>query len=145
MANENKPKTIYSVSDVVEHYDEAGLTGCIKIYFKKSDVKTRTSNLDKPYYVVRPLIVKVGNIFDDHVTYSIFLKPKYHYRLSLINADMWLMIIDDEQKSFINDDGNDVNYYDVSFKYITNSKLIDTICKKALATHNIEEFDDDEI
>ena len=101
--------------------------------------------MDKPYYVVRPLVIKVGDCFDDHINFAVFLKPKYHYRLSLINTDMWLMIIDDEQKSFTNDDGNEVNYYDVSFKYITNPKLIDSICKKALAAHNIEEFDDDEL
>ena len=55
------------------------------------------------------------------------------------------MIIDDEVSTFKNDDGKDVEYYNVSFKYITNPKLIDNICKKALATHNIEEFDDDEL
>ena len=136
---------ILSTSDIVKHYDEQGLVGSIKIYFKKSDIKTHQSKLDKPYYVIRPLIVKVGDVFDDNPNFSIFLKPKYQYRLCLIDEDMWVMIIDDEVSTFKNESGEEIEYYNIVLKYITNHKLIDTILKKALAVRNIEEFDDDEL
>ena len=109
-AQENNQNGILSTSDVVKHYDEQGLVGSIKIYFKKSDIKTHQSKLDKPYYVIRPLIVKVGDEFDDHPNFSIFLKPKYQYRLSLIKADMWVMIIDDEVSTFKNEAGEDIEW-----------------------------------
>ena len=142
-AQENNQNGILSTSDIVEHYNEQGLEGTIKIYFKKSDIKKHQSKLDKPYYVIRPLIVKVGEEFDEHPNFSIFLKPKYQYRISLIEADFWIMIIDDETSTFKNQSGEDIEYYNVNLKYITNPKLIDTILKKALAVRNIEEFDDE--
>ena len=144
-AQENNQNGILSTSDIVKHYDEQGLVGSIKIYFKKSDIKTHQSKLDRPYYVIRPLVVKVGEEFDEHPNFSIFLKPKYQYRISLIEADFWVMIIDDETSTFKNQSGEDIEYYNVNLKYITNPKLIDTILKKALAVRNIEEFDEDEV
>ena len=91
------------------------------------------------------MIVKVNETFDDHLGFSIFLKPKYHYQLNLINADMWVMIIDDKVKSFKNESGEEIEFYNVILKYITSEKLIDLICKKAFAIHNVEEFDEDEL
>ena len=144
MENE-RSNDIMSTADLVTYYGDKDLHGQIKVYFRRSDVKTHTSKLDKPYYIVKPLVVKVGDEFDDHIKYGLFLKPKHHYRMNLIDADMWLMSIDDQPKTFKNDEGNDVSFFDVSLKYITNSKLIDTICKKALSNSNIEEFNDDEL
>ena len=145
MDSQSKQNNILSISNIVEHYDLQGLTGKIKIFFRKSDIKTHNSKLDKPYYIVKPLVVKVGPIFDDHPNFSFFLKPKYNYRLSLINVDMWVMIIDDEVSTFKNDSGENIDFYNVSLKYITNEKIISSICEKALSIHNVEEFDDEEI
>ena len=145
MVNSNEKKTILNTNDIIQYYELQELSGQIKLFFRKSDIKSRNSNLNKPYYIVKPLVVKIGEIFDDHPGFSIFLKPKYIYRMNLTDADMWLMIIDDEQKTFKNDKGKDINFYEISLKYITNQKLIDNIYKKALSINNIEEFDDDEI
>lgn len=136
---------IYAAADLVNHYHEQGLYGDIKIYFKKNEVKAHNSKLDKPYYLIRPLVVKVGDIFDDAPKYSVFLKPKHFYRINLIDNNYWLMNIRDTRDSFTDPDGNEISFYDITLKYISNSKLIDIICKKALALHNIEEFADDEI
>ena len=140
-----KQNNIFTVTDVVNHYHEQKINGEIKVYFKKSDVRVHNSKLDKPYYIIKPLVVKIGEEFDDHARYSIFLKPKYYYRMNLIGADVWLLIIDDDSKTFQNEEGKDISFYDVTLKYITNVKLIELISKKALAQHNIEEFDDDEL
>ena len=136
---------IYAATDLVNHYHEQGLNGEIRIYFKKNEVKAHNSKLDKPYYIIKPLVVKVGDIFDDAPKYSVFLKPKHWYRINLIDNNFWLLIINDKEDSFVNEQGLDVNFYDVTLKYISNSKLIDIICKKALAIRNIEEFNDTEI
>ena len=136
---------IFNTSDVVQHYHDQDLNGEIKIYFRKSDIKQHNSKLDKPYFIIKPLVVKVNEIFDDDITFSVFLKPKYHYRINLIDSDMWLMIIDDEQKTFKNEEGKDITFYDVCLKYITSKKLINDILEKYLSSKNIEEFTDNEL
>jgi len=142
MSNQNN---IFTTNDLVEHYHDQGLKGEIKIYFKKSDIKTHNSKLDKPYYIIKPLVVKIGEFFDDAPKYSIFLKPKHYYRMNLIESQFWVLLIDDELRSFIDSEDKAVNFYGVTIKYITNNKLIDQICKKALSIHNIDELDEDEI
>ena len=136
---------IYNTSDLVSYYHDQNLNGQIKIYFRKSDIKQHNSKIDKPFYIVKPLVVKVGDEFDNKVNYSIFIKPKYNYRLNIINNDMWLMIIDDDQKTFENNEGKEISFYDVSLKFVTNQKLINMILEKYLNSKNINEFNDDEL
>ena len=137
MSNQNN---IFTTNDLVNHYHDQGLNGQIKIYFQKHDVKTHNSKLDKPYYIIKPLVVKVGEIFDDSPKYGVFLKQKHWNRMKLVCNEFWLLNIDDEKETFTNDQGLEVNFYNTSLKYISIPKLIDIICKKALEIHNIEEY-----
>ena len=58
---------------------------------------------------------------------------------------MWLLIIHREPKTFTNNEGKEIEYYDVGLRYINNPKIVDSIITKALASKNIEQFDEDEI
>ena len=63
---------IFTSSDHIKHYQ--GLDREIKIYFKKSDIKTHNSKLDKPYYISKHFVVMIRDIFDNFLNLSIIIE-----------------------------------------------------------------------
>ena len=60
---------IFNVSDLVQFYHDQELYGEIKVFFRKSYIKVHYSKLDNPFFIVKPLVVKVRDIFDNELHY----------------------------------------------------------------------------
>lgn len=135
---------LYSTQDLVNHFHESNLNGFIKLFFKKSEVKPYKSKEGKPFYVVHPLVVKVGDEFPD-TNFSIFLKPKFYHQMNLLDQEFWVILIDDKQKTFKNPEGEDVSFYETKLNFITSSGLIDKILKKYMNISNVVSYDFDDL
>ena len=141
----NVNSDLFSINDLVNHYRELEHKGQIKFYFKKSDIKSHKGKDEKMFYTVKPLVVKVNDWFDEQIHYSIFIKPKYHYQINVVNADFWVMLINDEPTKFVNNDGIDIEFYESKINYIIGPSLIDRILKKWMNIKGIEEYNDIEL
>ena len=68
-----------SINGVVKHYQELKHSGDIKLIFRKSSIFTHKSMDGKPFYTVRPIVAKIGNWIDDHLSFSFVIKNRFKY------------------------------------------------------------------
>ena len=137
--------TSYSVNGLVKHYNEQNNNGTIKLYFRKADIRKHSIPDNKPFYTVRPLVAKYGDIFDEHIDYNIYIKNKLVNAINNTNKEMWVMISDNNISYFKNDEGKDIEFHDVKLKYIVNQNLIDMIMKHYINNIGIDECYDIEL
>ena len=89
-----------SINAVVARYQELGHNGAIKLFFRKNELKKHTSENSKAFFTVRPILVKVGNWFDDHINFTFVIKNKYAYLMENKDCDIWCLEIDSEAKIY---------------------------------------------
>ena len=112
-----------SVNAVVAHYKELEHDSPIKLFFKKSEVRKHKSDTSPSFYTVRPIVVKVGNWFDDHINYTFVIKNKYVYVMESKDCDIWCLEIDNKVKSFKPSDDIEYEFHDTQLKFIASQRL----------------------
>ena len=132
-----------SINGVIKHYQELKHNGDIKLIFRKSSIFTHKSTDGKPFYTVRPIVVKIGNWIDDRISFSFTLKNKFKYVVDSKQIDLWCLTIAQESKSFKLEDGSQCEYHETSLQYINNSKLQEQIESMYLASSNVSEMKGD--
>lgn len=65
--------------------------------------------------------------------------------MNIVNAEFWVMLINDEPTKFRNSDGNDLGSYESKINYIIGNTLFDRILKKWKNIKGIEEYNDIEL
>ena len=132
-----------STNGVVKHYKELGHSEDIKLIFRKSSVFSHKSIDGKPFFTVRPIIVKVGNWIDDYINFSFVIKNKYKHVIDSKQIDLWCLTINKETKTFtLESDNTECVYHETSLQFINNPKLISTIEKLYLESSNVSEMVD---
>ena len=112
-----------SVNAVVAHYKELEHDSPIKLFFKKSEVRKHKSDTSPSFYTVRPIVVKVGNWFDDHINYSFVIKNKYAYLIENKECDLWCLEIDSQAKTFKPSDDTEYEFHNTQLRFIASPKL----------------------
>ena len=132
-----------SINGVVKHYQELNHSGDIKLIFRKSSIFTHKSIDGKPFYTVRPIVAKIGNWIDDHLSFSFVIKNRFKYVVDSKQIELWCLTINEEAKSFELDDGSECEYHETSLQFINNPKLQEAIESIYLASSNVSEMDGD--
>ena len=112
-----------SINSVVAHYKEQGHDSPIKLFFKKSEVRKHKSENSKAFYTVRPILVKIGNWFDDHINFTFVIKNKYAYLMESKDCDLWCLEIDNQAKTFKPSDDVEYEWHNTRLIYIASAKL----------------------
>ena len=112
-----------SINAVVARYQELGHNGAIKLFFRKNELKKHTSENSKAFFTVRPILVKVGNWFDDHINFTFVIKNKYAYLMENKDCDIWCLEIDSEAKIYKPSDEIEYEYHNTNLKFIASPKL----------------------
>ena len=134
-----------SINAVVSRYHELGHDGLIKLFFKKSEVRIHKSETSPRFYTVRPIIVKVGNWFDDHINYTFVIKNKYAYLMESKDCDIWCLEIDDKAKVYKPSDETEYEYHDTQLKFIVSPKLKERVLNLYMSSSGASEATDDYI
>ena len=132
-----------SINNVVKHYQELQHEGDIKLIFRKSSIFTHKSIDGKPFYTVRPIVVKIGYWIDDKINFSFTIKNKYVHVINSKQVDLWCLTINKDVKNFTLENGEECEYHEVSLQFINNPKLQSHIEKLYLASSNVSELADD--
>ena len=112
-----------SINAVVAHYKDLGHNGDIKLFFRKNELKKHTSENSKAFFTVRPILVKVGNWFDDRINFTFVIKNKYAYLMENKDCDIWCLEIDSEAKIYKPADEIESEYHNTNLKFIASPKL----------------------
>ena len=134
-----------TINAVVAHYKELGHDSSIKLFFKKSEVRKHKSDNSKPFYTVRPIIVKVGNWFDDHINFSFVIKNKYAYLMENKDCDIWCIEIDNKTKSYKPSDDTEYEFHNTQLKFIASPVLRDRVLNLYMSSSGATEADEDYI
>ena len=134
-----------SINAVVTYYQELGHNDNIKLFFRKSEVRSHKSEDGKAFNTVRPCVVKVGNWFDDHINITFVLKNKYTYLMKSNDCDIWCLEIDSQPKTFRPSDDVEYKYHDTTLKYIASPKLRARVESLYQSTNGVSEADDNYI
>ena len=134
-----------TINAVVAHYKELGHNSPIKLFFKKSEVRKHKSEDSKAFFTVRPIVVKVGNWFDDRINFSFVIKNKYTYLLENKDCDIWCLEIDNKAKSYKPSDDVDYEYHDTRLKFIASPILRDRVMNLYMTASGATEADEDYI
>ena len=132
-----------SINGVVRHYKELEHEGDIKLVFRKSSIYPHKSYDGKTFYTVRPIVVKIGNWIDDHISFSFTIKNKYVHVINSKQIDLWMLTIGKDPISFTLESGEECEYHEVSLQFINSPKLQSIIEKMYLASSNVSELVDD--
>ena len=134
-----------SINAVVAHYNELGHNDCIKLFFRKSELRKHKSENTKPFYTVRPILVKIGNWFDDNINFTFVVKNKYAYLTESKDCDIWCLEIDNETKSFKPSDDVEFEFHSTNLKYIASPKLRDRVLSLYMSCSGASEATEDYI
>ena len=134
-----------TINAVVAHYKELGHDSSIKLFFKKSEVRKHKSDNSKPFYTVRPIIVKIGNWFDDHINFSFVIKNKYAYLMENKDCDIWCIEIDNKTKSYKPSDDTEYEFHNTQLKFIASPVLRDRVLNLYMSSSGATEADEDYI
>ena len=134
-----------SVNAVIAHYKELEHDSPIKLFLKKSEVRKHKSDTSPTFYTVRPIVVKVGNWFDDHVNYTFVIKNKYVYVMESKDCDIWCLEIDNKVKSFKPSDDIEYEFHDTQLKFIASPKLKERVLNLYMLYSRTSEAADDYI
>lgn len=139
------PTKSLTINAVVARYQELGHDSSIKLFFKKSEVRKHKSEDSKAFYTVRPIIVKVGNWFDDHINFSFVIKNKYAYLLENKDCDIWCLEIDNKSKSYKPSDDVEYEFHDTRLKFIASPKLKERVLNLYMSSSGASEAAEDYI
>ena len=134
-----------SINAVVAHYKELGHDSPIKLFFKKSEVRKHKSETSPSFHTVRPILVKVGNWFDDHISFTFVIKNKYVYLLQSKDCELWCLEVDNEAKSYKPSDDVEYEYHDSNLKFIASLKLEERVMTLSMTLSGVSEATDDYI
>jgi len=134
-----------SINAVVARYKEQGHDSPIKLFFKKSEVMKHKSETSKAFYTVRPIIVKIGNWFDDRINFTFVIKNKYAYLMESKDCDIWCLEIDNKSKVFKPSDDIEYEYHDTKLIFIASPKLRDRVMNLYMSSSGASEAAEDYI
>lgn len=134
-----------SINAVVDRYHQLGHNDDIKLFYRKSDVKTHKSENSKPFRTVHPILVKVGNWFDDNINFSFVIKNKYAYLMESKDCDIWCLEIDNKAKSYKPSDDVEYEFHDTQLKFIASPKLKERVLSLYQSSNGLSEADDNYI
>ena len=132
-----------SINAVVAHYKELGHDNCIKLFFRKSEVKKHSSDKPPSFFTVRPILVKVGNWFDDHINFTFVIKNKYVYLMESKDCDLWCLEIDNQTKTYKPSDDTEYEYHDTRLVFIASPKLRDRVLNLYMSSSGASEAAED--
>ena len=134
-----------SINAVVKRYKEMGHNSCIKLFFRKTELRKHKSENSKPFFTVRPILVKVGNWFDDNINFTFIVKNKYAYLTESKECDLWCIEIDSEAKSFKPSDDTEYEFHSTNLKFIASPKLRDRVLSLYMSSSGASEAAEDYI
>ena len=134
-----------SINAVVARYHQLGHNDNIKLFFRSSEVKKHKSENSKPFYTVRPILVKVGNWFDDNINFSFVLKNKYAHIMESKDCDLWSLEIDNKAKSYKPSDDTEYEYHSTELKFIASPKLKERVLSLYQSSNGVSEAAEDYI
>lgn len=134
-----------SINAVVKHYHELGHDSLIKLFFRKSEIRKHKSDSPPSFYTVRPILVKVGNWFDDRINFSFVIKNKYAYLMEHNHYDLWCLEIDNQAKVFKPSDDVSYEYHDTSLKFIASTELCSRVERLYQSSNGVCEAAEDYI
>ena len=134
-----------SINAVVTHYKELGHDSPIKLFFKKSDVRKHKSDNSPCFHTVRPIVVKVGDWFDDRINFTFVVKNNYAHILQSKDCELWCIEIDNKSKIYHPSDDVDYEYHDTLLKFIASSKLEERVMNLYMSSSGVSEATEDYI
>ena len=134
-----------SINGIVAHYKEQGHNDTIKLFYRKSEVRSHKSEDGRAFHTVRPCVVIVGSWIDDHINFTMTLKNKYVYIMESKDCDLWCMEIDKQTKTFKPSDDVEYEYHNVSLRFIASPKLKARVESLYQSSNGICEANDDYI
>ena len=134
-----------SINAVVSRYSELGHNSDIKLFFRKSEVRKHNSDKPPSFYTVRPILVKVGNWFDDKINFTFVIKNKYAYLMESKDCDLWCLEIDSQAKSYKPSDDVEYEYHNTTLKFIASPKLKERVLNLYQSSNGVSEADEDYI
>ena len=132
-----------TINAVVAHYKELGHDSPIKLFFKKSEVRKHKSDNSQSFFTVRPILVKVGNWFDDHINFTFVIKNKYAYLMESKDCDIWCLEVDNRKKSFKPSDDTEYEYHDTRLIFIASQKLKERVLNLYMSSSGASEAAED--
>ena len=134
-----------SINAVVAHYKELGHDAPIKLFFKKSEVRKHKSESSPAFHTVRPILVKVGNWFDDHLSFTFVLRNKYAYLLQSKDCELWCLEVDNESKFYQPSDDIEYEFHESKLIFIASKKLEEKVLNISMTLSGVSEANDDYI
>ena len=134
-----------SINGVVAHYKDLGHYSPIKLFFKKSEVRKHKSETSPCFHTVRPILVKVGNWFDDHINFTFIIKNKYAYLLQSKDCELWCLEVDNETKVYKPSDDVEYEYHDSNLKFIASPKLEERVMTLSMTLAGVSEANEEDI
>ena len=134
-----------SINAVVKHYQELGHDSPIKLFFRKCEVRKHKSESSQNFYTVRPILVKIGNWFDDRINFTFVVKNKYAYLMESKDCDIWCLEIDNKAKNFKPSDDVNYEYHDTRLKFITSPTLKERVLNLYMNSSGASEAAEDYI
>ena len=133
-----------SINAVVAHYKELGHDSHIKLFFKKSEVRKHKSE-SQFFHTVRPILVKVGNWFDDRINFTFVIKNKYVYVMESKDCDIWCIEIDNKPQVYKPSDDIEYEFHDTQLKFIASQKLKERVMSLYMSNTGTSEADENYI
>ena len=134
-----------SINAVVARYKELGHDSPIKLFFKKSEVRKHKSDLPRYFHTVRPILVKVGNWFDDCINFTFVIKNKYIYVMESKDCELWCIEIDNKPQSYKPSDDVEYEFHETQLKFIASQKLKERVLSLYMSNSGTSEADEDYI
>ena len=139
------PTKSLSINAVVKHYQDLGHDSPIKLFFRKCEVRKHNSDKPPSFYTVRPILVKVGNWFDDRINFTFVIKNKYAYLMESKDCDIWCLEIDNQAKSYKPSDDVNYEYHNTTLKFITSPTLKERVLNLYMNSSGASEAAEDYI
>ena len=134
-----------SINAVVAHYKELGHDSPIKLFFKKSDVRKHKPEDSPCFHTVRPILVKVGDWYDDHINFTFVIKNKFAYLLESKDCELWGLEVDNESKFYHPSDDVNYEFHDTKLKFIASPKLVERVKDLSMTLSGVSEANEDDI
>ena len=134
-----------TINAVVARYKELGHDSPIKLFFKKSEVRKHNSDKPPSFYTVRPILVKVGNWFDDRINFTFVIKNKFVYLMENKDCDLWSLEIDNKTKSYKPSDDIEYEYHDTRLIFIASPELKERVMNLYMSSSGASEAAEDYI
>lgn len=108
-------------------------------------MRKHKSENQQTFFTVRPILVKVGDWFDDHINFTFVVKNKYAYVMESKDCDIWCLEIDNKSKSFKPSDNVEYEFHETKLVYIASPILRERVLNLYMATEGTSEATDDYI